>query len=198
MLELIDGCNVPKAELLEETYEIGEYGFIANVNASKIKRLFEDFIGMQTEHLFFILELPVNEMDEQRLCKNNTSSFHNDVYYIDGLDKETALVLFEKYHELLIHDGLSKFGFGVHDNSAELMAEKYNTITLWTKSVNKYIDFFEKQDIPQVKKCVMAWDTFTTEMPGESWRVEMNGKTVFDLPNELKDWGFYLAEQRED
>lgn len=78
------------------------------------------------------------------------------------------------------------------------MLTKYNIITLWTDAPERYEDFFEPHQTPRVDRCFTAWDTFSPEIPGESLRIEVDGKTVYDLPGELKDWGIYLAEQREE
>jgi len=75
MLEMIKGCVVPCAETLCEQYEKKESGFVANVNASKIKSIFQYFITMQSERLFFVLELPADANDEQLMRKDNTTLF---------------------------------------------------------------------------------------------------------------------------
>ena len=48
----------------------------------------------------------------------------------------------------------------------------------------------------KVDNLVTAWDTFSQDTPGQSERYDFNGKTVFDLPEALKEWGIYLAETR--
>lgn len=198
MLEMIRGCKVPQAEQLTEQYEREEYGLTANVNASKIERVFQHFIGMQQGKLFFILELPTSEQDECRLRTSDTVPLHKDIYYIDGLNAEQASSILIRHGELLIHDGLCQFGFGAHDGLAELMLWKYNVMTLWTKETERYKDFFEAHDIFRADHCVTAWNTFTPEAPGESNSIEIEGKSVFDLPQELADYGIYFAERRED
>lgn len=198
MLELVKGCKVPKNRLLFEQYEVCGSMLTANVNACKIQEVVEHFITMQRELVFFILELPSNENDEKLLRKNDSDPFHKDIYYIDGLEKDQALVLLIRYGELLINDGLSRFGFGVQDGTAELMVEKYNIVTLWTRTMKPYADFFDIHQIPLADHCFTAWETFTKDSPGVSERIEINGKTVFDLPEELKDWGIYFAERREE
>lgn len=198
MLEMKKGCKVARNDVLFEQYQICENLIIANVNASKIEEVFQHFISIQQERLFFNLELPANENDEIKLRKDNTAPMHKDIYYIDGLTSEQALVLLMRYGELLINDGLCQFGFGVHDNSAELMSNKYNVLELWTNDVGNYRDFFAAHDIPQTEKIVTAWDTFTKDTPGHCSRVEINGLNIFDLPRELADFGIYLAEQREE
>ncbi len=198
MLEIVKGCTVPNSELLSEQYEIEGNRIIANVNASKIEMVFQHFVTMQEERLFFILELPVNEEDEKRLRSDEISPFHKNIYYIDGLDIEQALLILNRYGELLINDGMSGFGFGLHDNSAEIMLYKYNMISLWTNKIDKYEDFFVKHDIPCVDRCFTAWDTFSQETPGICSSIDIEGMSVYDLPKELKNWGIYLAEQREE
>lgn len=182
--------------MLCEQFEIEKNRFTANVNASKIETLFKEFINMQTEKLFFILEIPLNEQKERELLDNNVSPFHNQVYYIDGLSKEKAITLFNMYGELLIHDGISVFGFGVHDGSAEIMKYEYNVINLWAKEPERYIKFFSKFEIPATNHCVTAWETFDKNNPGDRVLVNINGITIYDLPNKLKDWGIYLAQIR--
>ncbi len=198
MLEMVEGCKVPSSHLLSEQYEKRKGAWIANVHAHKIKEVLRHFITMQTERLFFILELPASADDEQCLRKNDTSPMHRDVYYIDGLDAEHALELLTRYGDLLINDGISSFGFGVHDDTAEIMLGKYNVVTLLTDTMDRYEDFFEAHQIPLVENLFTAWDTFTAEAPGKCILIEDAGKNAFDLPNELKDQGIYLAEQREE
>jgi len=198
MLELVRGCVVPGRQLLHEEYERGENTLTANVNAGKIGEVLRHFIAMQTERVFFILELPTSAGDEERLRKKGTDPFHRDVYYIDGLDGDHALALLERYGELLIHDGMSTFCFGAHDGSAELMVGKYNVVTLWTREMGRYEGFFEAHQIFRVGRCLTAWDTFKTEGPGRSMTLDVDGMRVYDLPEALKGWGIYLAEQREE
>lgn len=198
MLKMTAGCKIPNPELLCEQYSQNESEFYANVNADNVESVFQHFICMQSGKLFLILELPANEEEERHLRRDDHSPLHQDIYYIDGLDREDALLLLSRCGELLIQDGMSRFGFGVQDNSAELMLGKYNVMTLWTDSAEKYDGFFEAHGIPRAKKIMTAWDTFSAEGPGECTAVRIDGKTVFDLPSELKDWGIYLAEQREE
>lgn len=198
MLEMTKGFFVPQVDRLSEQYQKGETTLLANVNASKIEEVFRHFICMQEERLFFILELPASETDERKLRKSDTDPMHKDIYYIDGLTDEQALTLLIRYGELLINDGISRFGFGVQDGNAEIMRDKYNVITLWTNDSDKYEGFFEAHGIPLVEKCITAWDTFSEAAPGEAGRVDVNGMNVFDLPDELKDWGIYFYEQKKD
>ena len=43
-----------------------------------------------------------------------------------------------------------------------------------------------------------AWKTFSKTSPGISEIYESNGKAVYDLPEELAEWGIYLVETRTE
>lgn len=67
MLKMTDGCKIPKADILSEQYEILENRIVANVNADKIEAIIRDYINMHDDPMFFFLELPTNQRDEEKL-----------------------------------------------------------------------------------------------------------------------------------
>ena len=213
MLKLKEGYSVPFPKKLYESYEQGENTIIANVGIDKLEDVVQHFIAIQNEPMFFILELPVNcnrelsrAATEEELIKIKEQGFdcgvtnevlttsHKDIYYIDGCSVEEAFVLFERVKDLLLADGVCQFGFGCHESHDEIMVQKYNIVTIYSENIRRYLDFYEAHDIPRVDRLLTAWDTFTSSHPGLSQRVEKDGKTVFDLPELLKEWGIYLAE----
>lgn len=201
MLKMIKGCCVPDCSSLKEEYKVDEYYITANVNADKIENIFRSFIEMQDGLMFFILELPTNEEEEKLIRQSNYDPFHKDIYYIDGLSSKDALALLMRYSELLINDGLSSFGFGLHDGSAEIMLEKYNQMTIWTNDMAKYIKFFDSHNIHITDNYISAWDTFTINNGGVCKSITADGITVYDLPEILKEYGkygMYFAERREE
>ena len=78
------------------------------------------------------------------------------------------------------------------------MFGKYNILTIFSKSIENYGELFAAHDIQKVENLITAWDTFSQDHPGQSERYTFNGKDVFSIPNQFKDWGIYLAEQREN
>lgn len=199
MLNLVKGCKISLPEKLNEGYEISsEMAVTANVNTEKLFDVFQHFIFMHDEPLFFILELPVTIDREQSVAPGVVENLHNDIYYIDGCSRENCLTLMERYGELLINDGISKFGFGGHESHDEIMLDKYNVVVIYSRKLSNYDGFYEFHGIKKVEKLTTAWDTFTQETPGRSERCDCNGKSVFDLPEELKEWGIYLAETRAE
>ena len=199
MLNLVKGHRVSLVENLFETFtKLTEHHLMANVHAEKILEVFQHFIVIHDEPLFFILELPVSIDREKVIAKNIIKESHKNVYYIDGCSREECLALLIRYGDLLINDGLSQFGFGGHKSHDEIMLDSYNVVTIYSKELSIFNDFFEPHDIQFVEELVTAWKTFSKTSPGISEIYESNGKTVYDLPEELAEWGIYLAETRTE
>ena len=199
MLNLVKGHQVSLVENLFESFtKLTEHHLMANVHAEKILEIFQHFIVIHDEPLFFILELPVSIDREKVIAKNIIKESHKDVYYIDGCSREECLALLIRYGDLLVNDGLSKFGFGGHKSHDEIMLDSYNVVTIYSKELSKFNDFFEPHNIQFVEELVTAWDTFSETSPGISEIYESNGKTVYDLPEELAEWGIYLVETRTE
>ena len=199
MLNLVKGHQVSLVENLFESFtKLPEHHLMANVHAEKILEIFQHFIVIHDEPLFFILELPVSIDREKVIAKNIIKESHKDVYYIDGCSREECLALLIRYGDLLVNDGLSKFGFGGHKSHDEIMLDSYNVVTIYSKELSKFNDFFEPHNIQFVEELVTAWKTFSKTSPGISEIYESNGKTVYDLPEELAEWGIYLAETRTE
>ena len=199
MLNLVKGHRVTLVENLFESFtKLTEHHLMANVHSEKILEVFQHFIAIHDEPLFFILELPVSIDREKVIAKNIINESHMDVYYIDGCSIEECLVLLIRYGDLLVNDGLSKFGFGGHKSHDEIMLDSYNVMTIYSKELSKFNDFFEPHNIQFVEELVTAWKTFSKTSPGISEIYECNGKTVYDLPEELAEWRIYLAETRTE
>ena len=199
MLNLVKGHQVSLVENLFESFtKLTEHHLMANVHSEKILEVFQHFIAIHDEPLFFILELPVSVDREKEIAKNIIEELHKDVYYIDNCSREECLVLLIRYGDLLVNDGLSKFGFGGHKSHDEIMLDSYNVVTIYSKELSKFNDFFEPHNIQFVEELVTAWKTFSKTSPGISEIYECNGKTVYDLPEELAEWRIYLAETRTE
>ena len=199
MLNLVKGHRVTLVENLFESFtKLTEHHLMANVHSEKILEVFQHFIAIHDEPLFFILELPVSIDREKVIAKNIIKESHKDVYYIDGCSREECLELLIRYGDLLVNDGLSKFGFGGHKSHDEIMLDSYNVVTIYSKELSKFNYFFEPHNIQFVEELVTAWKTFSKTSPGISEIYECNGKTVYDLPEELAEWRIYLAETRTE
>lgn len=160
---------------------------------------FDDVIREVDGAVLFMDEMAKQIIDFiKKNRKVETLLVHCYVYYIDGCLQEECLVLLERYGELLINDGMNRFGFGCHESQDEIMLDKYNVVTIYSQQLSNYNEFFEAHGIEKVESLITAWDTFSDETPGQAERCDYEGKSVYDLPEELKDWGMYLADTRAE
>lgn len=198
MIELRKGSKVPYPEKLFEGYNKYDNILCANVDAGKMKMILSHFIDMHTEPLFFILEMPTNRNDEIKMHQDLVGKLHKDIYYIDGCTQKKALDILDKIGQLLINDGLCSFGFGGHLSNDEIMIEKYNVVTIFSENLDRFNGFFEQNGINKLDLFITAWDTFSQEYPGKSESIITDGKSIYDIPELLSDWGIYFAERVEE
>ena len=201
MIELKECCQVPFPEKLFEEYEATESAIYANVNASKVLDMMKRFIDIHDEPLFFVLEIPCKEADEITESKKLVNvGENNDVYFIDGLNKEQAKQCLDSLGGFLVKDGMNSFGIGGHESHEEILFGKYNVMTIYTKAPDRYNPFFASFEIKQVDALVTACNTFDQDHPGEctSYVSEKTGKTVYDIPEMYKEYGMYLYETRKE
>ena len=197
MLNMVKGCKVHDPALLHEGYQRTETGYAANVNAEKIQTLVEQFIALQDEWVFLILEVPTNAKDEVEIRPGVVEALHMDVYYLDGLTKESAISLLHTFGPLFIHDGMCKFGFGSHSRNNEIVQCLYNVVKIYTKTPEQYDGMFESLGITEVAELKTAWDFFTHDTPGECCAVTYQEKDIYEITEHLKKHGLYFAERRE-
>lgn len=194
MFQMIRGCKVQDASQLTEGYQRTRAGYRLQVSAEKIRALMEGFLSLQQGYVFLIVEVPTNAKDEPKNEKGEITALHMDVYYRDGLSREDALELLKRCGELLIHDGVTRFGFGSHDSHDEIIKENYNVLTLFSAGSAAYEQLFEVHEIKRVPELRTAWDYFTEATPGESY---FESKSICGLIEYLKKYGLYFAERRE-
>lgn len=198
MLKMKKCCSVPFPEKLSEQYEVLKNKIVANVGTDKIMDILLDFIDMHNEWLFFILEIPTNMDDEPTDEEGNIIGKHKDVYYIDGCRQENIKAILADIGELLIDDGMSSFGIGGHESKEEILFERYNVTTIFSKNPNKYENFFETYGIIKTENLITAWQTFSKEHYGKCSLYTVGGRDIYSIPEDYKKYGMYFSERRED
>lgn len=196
MLKMIKGAQVPDAEILNEGYEEikneNYQSFLMNVNADKIKKMFEDFIKQNNEEVFLILEVPCNKSEEPLDENGNIIDFHSNIYYLDNIKPKKALEILNKYEELL-EDGMIAFGFATHKTCNELMKYKYNVLQLISTNISNYYKLMKDNSIPKVEKLLTAWDTFKKE--NNQYGESTHTCDIKKILEELKEEGLYFYKQ---
>lgn len=200
MLKMIPGAHVPTPELLIPSYMLSDGYLTANVNAEDILPMINSFIDLHEGPFFLILEAPSSLQDESPDDKGNIEQFHKDVYYLDGMSAPFIHEILSIVGPVLVGDGLTQVGVGVHNDNAEIMTEKYNVVSIFLgpNSAEPYQDLMRRYSIPQLPSITTAWSTFSQSSPGESIAIELEGHTAKDAIETLKGIGLYLAERREE
>ncbi len=198
MLKMIKGVKINDSDKLNEEYMITENCIMANIDANKILKIINDFVDIQKDPLFLIIEVPTNEKDEG-IEGNIIKELHKDVYYLDNMSKPFAKELLKIFGNLFINDGLSQIGIGNHVSNAEIMTDKYNVIEIFNgkDKIDNYEKLMDKYKIRKVEDLVTAWAFFSDSNPGECICVDEDGKSVYDAIEVLtKESGLYFAERR--
>ena len=184
--QLIAGVEVELDEKITSAYTENEDGFEAVVSAERIAPLVNSFIGLLDEPVFFFLELPKNINDED--------NDGYDIFYLDNCTLPVAKAIMKRYGELLIQDGISRFGFGSHMSNYEIYVRDYQQVSIYYPEKKKAAALLGDLDIKKTDKLITMWDGFSEETPGISIRVELNGENVYDIPENLRSEGMYRSE----
>lgn len=98
MLNLAKGYKIYEPERLNEEYEVtDDVTLMANVDVEKIKEVFQHFIVMHDEPLFFILELPVTCDRENPVAPEILEETHKDVHRLSGYTFEVPSALSQRH-----------------------------------------------------------------------------------------------------
>lgn len=177
---LCQGVSASNADGLKSGYRSEGKSFKGLVSAELMAALAEGFIDMIDDPVFFLLELPAGE--------------DYDVYYLDNCTKEVAHAIMERYGELLVQDGVSRFGFGSNSSEEELYFMDYQEFMMYTPKTEAAKKLLEGLGIKQTDAPDSMWEHFTDDDPGTLSAVELEGETVFDIPEALEEAGMYKAE----
>ena len=194
--ELIQGVDVTDLSGINSAYLAGEGYIDAVLSAELIRPTIEALLKLLDEPHFFYLELPCDEKKENELRKTKRDPLHIDVYYLDNCTREVSLAILDRYGELLINDGLVRFGFGSHKTNEEINVLKYQQLVVYGDG--KYAAAFDGLGVKASDELRTMWDNFTPDTPGTCMSVEIEGEKIYDLPELLKDAGMYFAETREE
>lgn len=191
---MITGAHIPTPERLTPSYMLSDGYLTANVNADDILPLINSFIDLHEGPFFLILETPSSLQDESPDDKGNIEQLHKDVYYLDGMSAPLIHEILSIVGPVLVGDGLTQVGVGVHNCNAEIMTKKYNVVSIFlgSSSTEPYQGLMRRYSIPQLPTITTAWSLFSPSSPGESVAIELEGHTAAD------SIGLYFAEQREE
>ena len=195
--QLVQGVSVEDYSGIHSAYSVDKNSIYAEISGEKIYPLVCDLIKCLDQPVFFFIEYPCRQDKEDKLRKSEIAPLHFDLYYLDNCTIPVALAIMKRYGQLLINDGLCRFGFGAHETGEEIYCMKYQVISVYGDT-DKFSKAFEKNKIPKHKNVKTLWDTFSDEHPGLSSAVEINGENIYTILENLKPEGLYLADTLEE
>lgn len=192
MFRTAPGNILPNTELILEEFQIYEGCIRANISYEKLKPLIEEFYGQLPEPLFFVLQIPLSEQEEEQIGLHEMS--HEEVLYLDGQTKEQIDTLFKSYGQILFADGISQFAVASHVTGEEIFIQKYKITDIYSSNVRNYIPLLQKYGLRETDRLVTAWDTFSKDAPGICKMVALEGLDVYQIAGRLKKQGLYRAK----
>lgn len=197
--KLPEGTDIPDISGLENGYETSGDGksVTALLSAEKLAPFISDVTEAMEEPIFFFIELPCSEDEERELRRSPSDNFHYRLYYLDNCTKPVIRAILKTYGDLLISDGLCRFGFGGNESGDEIYVQTYKVTSVFCGGVlraDTVGGLLEKRGAKRTEKLLTPWDILSPSNPGTCARVENDGMTVFDLPELLADAGMYFAE----
>lgn len=194
MFETAAGVSIPFPEHIKEEYQIFKHSVRLNLSFEKIKPMLLEFVEQLEEPLFFVLQLPLTQQEEAELRKNGNDLLHQKVCYLDGQSKSQIMEIISNYGELLLNDGISQFAVASHATKDDFFIQKYKLIDIFSNPPSKYVELIKKYGVTETTNLLTVWDTFSHETPGEARRIEMDGKNISDVYDELVKLGLYDAK----
>jgi hypothetical protein len=199
--QLVKGVYIKNLDGIHESYMIEdkvEYKLLTiNVSAENFQMFLKRVCAQINTPGFFVVEVPTNIQDEQKLRNKETAPFHSDVYYLDGGSNVDFENLLNRYGELLINDGGSNFGFGSHNGYDEIFVQEYKVINIFTNEPNKYETILEAMNIAKQNQIKTILDNISPESPGQISTVKIKNENIYDVIENLKNVGMYFHERRE-
>ena len=182
MFQTAAGVTVPFPELLHEQFCREGDRITLNLSYEKLNACVADFYKLLDAPLFLALHVPADEQNDR-------------LYYLDGIAKPQLRTLWQMYGELLCQDGVSSFAIASHRTGEELFVQKYKVLTLYSPKIERFLPLLQKYGVSETDALVTAWDTFSEEHPGSLRMVDVEGDTVLDAVEQLRQIGLYEAQE---
>ncbi|MDE6149059.1 MAG: hypothetical protein K2F81_03055 [Ruminococcus sp.] len=195
--KLVQGVDADNIENVHSAYSIDENGIYSVLSAEIYEEAVSKLVEKLVEPVFFFLEIPCSAEEEKILRKSKSDPYHYNIYYLDNCTIPVADAIMKRYGELLVNDGVCRFGFGSHNNEEEIYCKSYQTVSVYG-NIKKFKAVLDEMNIPCEAEIKTIWDVLSSENTGTCSTVEINGETVNDIAVNLKLEGMYLADTVEE
>ncbi len=196
--QLPEGIAIDDVSGLKSAYtDNGDGNISAVVSAEKLCGLIAELTALLPEPAFFFIELPCDAEEEKKLGGGKP---HYKLYYLDNCTKNVISALVSEYGDMLVNDGLVRFGFGGNESGDEIYIQTYKVMSIYCSKdglCRKTKALLEKYGAVPESELVTPWDVISPENPAVCAVTEEDGITAADLPEMLKKAGMYFADNVE-
>ncbi len=192
--KVIEGLNIADISRVTSSFtKISDSEIHCIVSAEMINSILKRTVKLVKKPYFFI-EVPCTDAQEAELKEESGS--HMQLYNLE-VTQEVANAILKRYGDLLINDGVTNFGFGSLETETEIYAMPFQTIMLYNKKDTSGFEKILKQDnITELKpnEFITIDSLLSKNNPADRVMVELNGETVFDVIENLKEVGLTLCD----
>lgn len=197
---IIEGLTVAHTDEVKSSYiKINKNEINCVISAEKIKSIVKKAIKLIKKPYFF-LEAPCTEAQEAELAKTGQSGLHMQLYNLE-VTHDVADAILKRYGDLLINDGVTNFGFSSLETEAEIYVMPFQNIMFYNENgASSFENILREENIPENKteKQITIDSLLSQDNPADRVLVELNGETVFDVIENLKEVGLTLCDIIEE
>jgi hypothetical protein len=194
--QLPEGIAIDDVSGLKSAYtDNGDGNISAVVSAEKLCGLIAELTALLPEPAFFFIELPCDAEEEKKLGGGKP---HYKLYYLDNCTKNVISALVSEYGDMLVNDGLVRFGFGGNESGDELYVQRYKVMSIYSPDkarLSQAEKLLRKLGAGKQDELLTPWDIISPENTAVCASVEEDGISVFDLPEMLAKAGMYRAKE---
>lgn len=184
-----------KEERSENRWDLIE----AVLDGDKLLDFIKDYAELLCEPVYFFLELPCSEEEESEIAAETgeKDGCRYKLYYLDNCTAPVVRAVLKRFGNLLVNDGICRFGFGRNDTFDEIYVQSYKVMRLYFASEDLKtgaLELLKKYGAEKTDRLLTPWDLISPENPGVCATVEEDGVNVYSIPDILSDAGMYYAE----
>lgn len=194
--KMIEGLNISDISGVKTSFiKINSSAIKCVISAEIIKPIVKKAVKLIKKPYFF-LEAPCTDAQEAELSKKGESGFHTQLFNLE-VTHGVADAILDRYGDLLINDGVANFGFGSLETKTEIYVMPFQNIMLYNENdVSAFERVLKQENVPELKpeEFITIDSLLSKKNSADRVLVELNGETVFDVIENLKEVGLTLCE----
>lgn len=194
--KIIEGLNISSTDGVKSSYvRINDSEITSVISAEKIKTIVSKAVKT-IKRPYFFLEVPCTEAQEAEFYKKGDSGLHMQLYNLE-VTTDVAEAIIERYGDLLINDGVTNFGFCSLETETEIYVMPFQNIMFYNENnIQVFENILREESISEnsIDNHITIDGLLSENNPADRILVELDGETVFDVIENLKEVGLTLCD----